>query len=67
MLESEVNPTIRALRQHNLEVVAVHQHMLEEQPRVIFLHYYGHGPVLALAEGFRAALDQLGSKGTKTG
>jgi hypothetical protein len=67
MLESEVNPTIRALRQHNLEVVAVHQHMLEEQPRVIFLHYYGHGPALALAEAFRAALDQLGSKGTKTG
>jgi Domain of Unknown Function (DUF1259) len=67
MLESEVNPTIQALRQHNLEVVAVHQHMLEEQPRVIFLHYYGHGPALALAEGFRAALDQLGSKGTKTG
>jgi hypothetical protein len=67
MLESEVNPTIRTLRQHNLEVVAVHQHMLEEQPRVIFLHYYGHGPALPLAEGFRAALDQLGSKGTKTG
>jgi hypothetical protein len=67
MLESEVNPTIRTLRQHNLEVVAVHQHMLEEQPRVIFLHYYGHGPALALAEGFRSALDQLGSKGTKTG
>jgi Domain of Unknown Function (DUF1259) len=63
MLESEVNPVVRALRQHNLEVVAVHQHMLEEQPRIIFLHYYGLGLALTLAEGFRAALDQLGGKG----
>ena len=67
MLESEVNSVIRTLRKHNLEVVAVHQHMLEEQPRIIFLHYYGRGPALALAEGFRAALDQLGTKGTKAG
>jgi uncharacterized protein DUF1259 len=64
MLESEVNRVIRALRKHNLEVVAVHQHMLGEQPRMIFLHYYGRGPALTLAEGFRATLDQLGTKGT---
>jgi len=67
MLESEVNPVIHALRMHNLEVVAVHQHMLEEQPRIIFLHYYGRGSALALAEGFRAALNQLGGKGTQAG
>jgi hypothetical protein len=67
MLESEVNAVIHALRKHNLEVVAVHQHMLEEQPRIIFLHYYGRGPALALAEGFRAALDQLGGKATQAG
>jgi hypothetical protein len=63
MLETEVNSVIRALRKHDLEVVAVHQHMLEEQPPIIFLHYYGRGPALTLAEGFRAALDQLGGKG----
>jgi uncharacterized protein DUF1259 len=67
MLENEVNAVIRALRKHNLEVVAVHQHMLEEQPRIIFLHYYGRGPALTLAEGFRAALDQLGGKGKQAG
>jgi hypothetical protein len=67
MLESEVNSVIRALRKHNLEVVAVHQHMLEEQPRIIFLHYYGRGPAATLAEGFRAALDQLGGKGMQAG
>lgn len=60
MLEGEVNPVIRALRQNNLEVVALHHHMLGEQPRTIFLHYYGRGPATTLAQGFRAALDQLG-------
>ena len=67
MLENEVNAVIRALRMHNLEVVAVHQHMLEEHPRIIFLHYYGRGPAPTLAEGFRAALDQLGGKGKQAG
>jgi hypothetical protein len=60
MLENEVNPVIRALRANNLEVVAVHNHMLGDQPRMIFLHYYGRGPAAQLARGFRAALDQLG-------
>ncbi|TGE27493.1 DUF1259 domain-containing protein [Hymenobacter metallicola] len=60
MLEHEVNPVIRTLRAHNLEVVAVHNHMLFDQPRMLFLHYYGRGPALQLAAGFRAALDQLG-------
>lgn len=59
MLESEVNSVIKALRAHNLEVVAVHNHMLFDQPRMIFLHYYGRGPATQLAQGFRAALDQL--------
>jgi hypothetical protein len=60
MLEHEVNPVIKTLRAHNLEVVAVHNHMLFDQPRIIFLHYYGRGPATDLATGFRAALDQLG-------
>ncbi|HEX8326565.1 MAG TPA: DUF1259 domain-containing protein [Hymenobacter sp.] len=60
MLEHEVNPVIRALRAHRLEVVAVHNHMLFDQPRMVFLHYYGRGPAIQLAAGFRAALDQLG-------
>ncbi|WP_083322149.1 DUF1259 domain-containing protein [Hymenobacter lapidarius] len=60
MLEAEVNPVIKALRAHNLEVVAVHNHMLFDEPRMMFLHYYGRGPAAQLATGFRAALDQLG-------
>jgi hypothetical protein len=63
MLQPEVNPVIRALRQNNLEVVAVHHHMLGEEPRIIFLHYYGTGPAETLAQGFRAALDELGKHG----
>lgn len=63
MLEAEVNPVIKALRQHNLEVVALHHHMLGDNPRMIFLHYYGQGPASTLAQGFRAALNELGKKG----
>jgi hypothetical protein len=63
MLQSEVNPVIKALRQHNLEVVAVHNHMLGDDPHMIFLHYYGQGPATALAQGFRAALNELGKHG----
>ncbi len=63
MLEPEVNPVVRALRRANLNVVAVHNHMLGEQPRVIFLHYYGRGPATTLARGFRSALNELGRHG----
>ena len=63
MLDPEVNPVIMALRKSNLEVVALHSHMLGEQPRIIFLHYYGTGPAAALARGFRSALDELGKHG----
>ncbi|WP_408641477.1 DUF1259 domain-containing protein [Spirosoma telluris] len=66
MLDTEVNQVIKTLRQHNLEVVALHHHMLGEQPRTIFLHYYGRGSATDLAKGFRAALDQLG-KGKPSG
>jgi hypothetical protein len=63
MLEPEVNPVIRALRKNNLEVVALHHHMLGDTPKIIFLHYYGTGPAVTLAQGFRAALDELGRHG----
>lgn len=60
MLQSEVNAVIKTLRAHNLEVVAVHNHMLGDDPHMIFLHYYGRGKATDLATGFRAALDVLG-------
>jgi len=60
MLENEVAPTLKALRSHGLDVVAIHNHMIGTQPTVIFLHYWGQGKADQLASGFKAALDQLG-------
>jgi hypothetical protein len=60
MLESEVQPTLRALRGHGLDVVAIHHHMINSRPVIIFLHYWGRGQADKLATGFKAALDQLG-------
>jgi hypothetical protein len=60
MLESEVQPTLKALRAHGLDVVAIHQHMINSRPIIIFLHYWGRGPAEKLATGFKAALDELG-------
>ena len=60
MLESEVTPTLKALREHGLEVVAIHHHMTNTKPMIIFLHYWGRGSADKLATGFKAALDQLG-------
>jgi uncharacterized protein DUF1259 len=60
MRENEVQSVLKALRNHSLEVVAIHQHMIGSHPTIIFLHYWGQGPAVELAAGFRAALDQLG-------
>ena len=53
MLDSEVTPVLKALRQNGLDVVAFHHHMIAEQPLVIFLHYWGRGPAEELAAGFQ--------------
>src|SRR6266566_2310414 len=63
MLETEVTATLKALRGHGLEVVAIHHHMTNSRPLVIFLHYWGRGPAEKLATGFKAALDELGKGG----
>ena len=59
MLEHEVTPVLKALRGNGLDVVAIHHHMTDVQPVVIFLHYYGTGPAAKLAQGVRAAVDLL--------
>lgn len=58
MLESEVQPVLKALRANGLDVVAIHHHMVGSRPVVIFLHYWGRGPAAKLAAGLRAAVDQ---------
>jgi hypothetical protein len=62
MLDHEVNAVIKAFRANNVEVVAVHSHMLGDKPSIKFLHYLGTGPAVDLAKAFRQALDQLGKK-----
>jgi hypothetical protein len=62
MRESEVQGVLKALRAHQIDVVAMHHHMIGMQPTVIFLHYFGSGSAASLAAGVKAALDQLGGK-----
>src|SRR5881296_4729888 len=64
LLVTEVTPTLKALRSHGLDVVAIHHHMTNSRPVIIFLHYWGRGPADKLATGFKAGLDELG-KGNK--
>jgi hypothetical protein len=63
MLESEVTPVLKALRANGIDVVAIHHHMTNERPMIIFLHYWGTGPAAKLASGFKAALGELGAHG----
>ncbi|MEJ7671099.1 MAG: DUF1259 domain-containing protein [Casimicrobiaceae bacterium] len=57
MLESELQPVLRAMRKAGINIVAIHQHMSQEQPRYLFLHYWGKGKALDLARGLKATLD----------
>ena len=57
----EVNPVIRALRSNGIEVTALHSHMLTEQPRLFFMHFWANDDALKLAQGLRAAIDESAS------
>ena len=65
MLEDEVAPVIKALIENGIEVVAVHNHMVHEQPKIFFLHFWGIGNAEQLAKGLRSALDQTGKSKSK--
>lgn len=55
---NEVNDVVKALRSNGIEVTAIHSHMLAEQPRLIFLHFWANDDAVKLANGLRAALDK---------
>jgi Domain of Unknown Function (DUF1259) len=61
LTNDEVNPVIMALRSHGIDVTAVHSHMLDEQPRLFFLHFWANDDAIKLAQGLRAALDKTAS------
>lgn len=64
LTDDEVNPVILALRTHGIEVTALHSHMLNEQPRLFFMHFWANDDAVKLAKGLRAALDKTASAKT---
>ena len=58
LLGSEIDPVMRELRSHDIEITALHSHMVGEQPTIYFMHFWGVAPVAQLATGVRAALDR---------
>jgi hypothetical protein len=59
VIAEEVNPMIRALRENDIEVTAIHSHMLDEQPRVFFVHFWANDEAVKLAKGLQAALAKI--------
>jgi len=62
LLGSEVNPVITALRENGIQVTALHSHMLSEEPRLFFMHFWANDDAVNLARGLSAALDKTNSR-----
>ena len=62
VLESELQPVLRSLRATDINVVAIHNHMTDEKPRILFIHYWGKGPVSQLAKSLKEALEKTASR-----
>jgi len=58
-LAAEVNPLIKALRENGIEVTAIHNHMVGEEPRAFFIHFWANDDAVKLAKGLRAGLDAV--------
>ena len=59
LIAKEVNPVLKALRDHGIEVTAIHNHMLDDQPRLYFMHFWANDDAKKLADGLKAALAQV--------
>jgi hypothetical protein len=59
LIAKEVNPVLKALREHGIEVTAIHNHMLDDQPHLFFMHFWANDDAKKLAEGLKAALAQI--------
>jgi Domain of Unknown Function (DUF1259) len=58
---SELNPVIKILRANGIEVASIHNHLLDNEPQLVFMHFWAYGDAIGLAKGLRAALDRTGS------
>jgi len=65
LIGTEVNPVIQALHSNGIEATALHSHMLDEQPRLFFMHFWANDDAVKLAKGLRAALDKTNSQKSK--
>ena len=61
LLAAELNPVIKVLRANGIEVASVHNHMLDDEPRLIFMHFWAYGDAVDLAKGLKAALTRIGA------
>jgi hypothetical protein len=59
LIAKEVNPVLRTLRENGIEVTALHNHMLDDEPRLFFMHFWANDDATQLATGLRRALDQI--------
>src|SRR5437016_3047912 len=59
LIAKEVNPVLKALREHGIEVTAIHNHMLDDQPHLYFMHFWANDDARKLVEGLKAALAQI--------
>ncbi|MER8847871.1 DUF1259 domain-containing protein [Mesorhizobium australicum] len=59
LISSEVNPVIKALQDSGIEITALHSHMIDEQPRLFFMHFWANDDAAKLARGLKAALDKM--------
>lgn len=67
LVDSEVNAVARALRQHGIDVTAIHNHALQDTPRLFYMHFWANDDLLKLAAGLKAALDQTNSQRAQGG
>jgi hypothetical protein len=62
LLGQEVNPVMKALRENGIDITAVHSHMLMEEPRLFFMHFWANDDAVKLAKGLKAALELTNSQ-----
>ena len=58
---AELNRVIKVLRANGIEVASIHNHLLDNEPQLMFMHFWAHGDAIDLTKGLRAALDRIGS------
>ncbi len=62
LIGREVNPIVKTLREHGIQVTALHNHALGDNPRLFYMHFWANNDAVKLARGLKAALDVTNSK-----